>query len=630
MLNTITKYVKTTIVFLAVYGAYTSYVGVQEWLKNPLSFIQPAPPPSMMEKTRITIEDWSQRVLELNWFEWTVISAVVLFCALVYFRGRRTVHSIRGIRQEAMKPGSAFVSGKPLKCQVQIKLPGLLIDSHNGYGFRLGDYLVAPTHVVWEHDEVLLQGPRGKYLITLPDMKKSKGITDVCYTLLPESLWANIGVSTVSIDTSAEQVTIHGQKGTSTGYLRKTNVLGQYSYTGSTVPGMSGSLYASQGKAIAMHMGANAINNLGVSLAMIQVDLHRLQKVFRPESSDEQVYSNTDFTNQGGWQTTQLNGYMDDVYSQSQDEMDRLFEKEREVLAKRTKEIDDYLQSKRSEGTAWADMNEEESCFKSKPKSQARPPPPPRGPFTFDSYKKHSPGQDQIDIPLMDMQILERIKNIEAVLKMKADACLLEAQTQSIINIEERLSHIEIRVDRDQGVKVQKAQHFQCDQCPTTCTTQANLDRHHMASHQVKETKFPCYRCQVVCRTQAKLANHMKAHGSDSYKCPKCFAVHDDPIQSQNHIIACFSSKPVEVPYAPESAHEPIKENVEQSQPAPEVKGMPLSQIAQTTAFLEQRKKSRTNLDPTSRLLVEQIPSTSNTGKVYKSTTELTKKTRKD
>lgn len=168
-----------------------------------------------------------------------------------------------------------------------------------GNGFRYKEYLVMPLHVLFECE--------GQVIIH-PSSCKCSGVCE--YYEVPQSAWVEVATDVVVCNVSLQamgftmldlklksapigpitgpsQVRCHSvrpKQNTSLGFLKSDTSLdfGLVSYSGSTVPGMSGAVYVHGPHVVAMHCGGGAIN-YGMSASYIVRCIEKLQ---RPESYD--------------------------------------------------------------------------------------------------------------------------------------------------------------------------------------------------------------------------------------------------------------------------------------------------------------------------------------------------------
>nr|UGO57120.1 MAG: hypothetical protein 1 [Riboviria sp.] len=218
--------------------------------------------------------------------DWTLLLAVAVLAAvgiwgslcLVTRLGRRAVLRLRGVQLEAMIPGSLFTPAKTPDCQIQILLPGLLTDAHQGYGVRVKSYLVTNKHVVAGHPELVLRGPSGKKILVNPSYAQSRLSEDLVYMHLPESLSAQLGVkaSKGSSTFASNFATCVGPSGASSGRLSRSNIRGKLIFEGSTTPGMSGAPYLIAEVLAGIHQGAAGHSNVGIAVDIIRAEIARL------------------------------------------------------------------------------------------------------------------------------------------------------------------------------------------------------------------------------------------------------------------------------------------------------------------------------------------------------------------
>lgn len=224
---------------------------------------------------------------QLDWLDGIILIAVVVLATVGFklassslaLSARRVIQSWRGVQFEAMRPGSAFTKADIPPNQVQIKIPGLLTDSHQGYGIRVGDYLVTPAHVVQGHREVLLSTAMGKYLVEVNAIR-SRMADDLVYLFIGPNVFSQLGVAVTRFQKNfvASFATCAGEAGMSTGRISKSVLRGKLIYDGSTVPGMSGAAYMIQGATVGVHQGVAGAINLGYSGDLIRVEMRHLTR----------------------------------------------------------------------------------------------------------------------------------------------------------------------------------------------------------------------------------------------------------------------------------------------------------------------------------------------------------------
>lgn len=235
-----------------------------------------------MIKAESPLTKVTETVSEASVYRWEilfVLTTVVLsvFCMrLMSATLLRVALRMRGFRMESIRDGSTFVKGKPPACQVEILDAGIWNDTFVGCGIRVNNYLVVPRHVIEQVERPIIQGVKSKVLkpkVYIP----SEVIGDLAYMYLSIDEWASLGVQAARpsrVDTGTATCT--GRMGTSVGYLRKMPQLGVVSYTGSTVPGMSGAAYMTGTQVCGVHAGDGGSDNVGFSIGAILADLAML------------------------------------------------------------------------------------------------------------------------------------------------------------------------------------------------------------------------------------------------------------------------------------------------------------------------------------------------------------------
>lgn len=243
--------------------------------------LKPRPPPTRTE-------DIIDRVLDIGdsflknpqiqfWLIWgcSITFGVVLSRRILSGTTRRLVWRFRGIQYESMRPGSQFFPKEIPRFQVEIHEAGLLCGTFSGYGVRVNNFLVVPTHVVRGLTEILLVGPKGKLYLTSSPLK-SRQHSDVSYYQISMEQWTRIGVSKApgaKPISALQHVNCCGKEGASSGFLRKSSTKGVLTYTGSTVPGMSGAAYHDGLNWFGMHTGAALEENVGVYAGLIMAEI---------------------------------------------------------------------------------------------------------------------------------------------------------------------------------------------------------------------------------------------------------------------------------------------------------------------------------------------------------------------
>lgn len=215
-----------------------------------------------------------------------VASSMSLLYWLLRPRVVKGIYYLRGIhvvQPEAAVPGSPLRPGTSIPSfMLEVYKPGILIDTFVGYGIRVGEVLVMPMHVfaaACQEDRVLLKG-RNRVSAML-QVIESRKCNDVAYSLLDVNTWSKLGTQRASVLETVERsvpVTIYGREGTAAGYASKSPIPHVLTFSGSTLPGYSGSAYVSNGAAYGMHIGVAMEGNIGVSLQSISHEISSLIK----------------------------------------------------------------------------------------------------------------------------------------------------------------------------------------------------------------------------------------------------------------------------------------------------------------------------------------------------------------
>lgn len=213
-----------------------------------------------------------------------VFAALVFLRLLFYLPVRQMSYRVRGIRYEAMKPGSELLAGvKEPAFQPRIMQPGLFVNSFQGYGIRVGKFLILPRHVYDACDgQVLMRGPKGSYIVSNAPIQ-SRVVRDMVYIPLAEKIFSDCGIPSATLAKRLAKgalVTCIGEQGASSGVIRPLSIMGMLSYTGSTLPGMSGAAYivnSTSRKVQGVHHGVVGDNNVGTSGLIIARELKALE-----------------------------------------------------------------------------------------------------------------------------------------------------------------------------------------------------------------------------------------------------------------------------------------------------------------------------------------------------------------
>lgn len=194
-----------------------------------------------------------------------------------------TMRGVRRITPEAMRMGSTFEVTPIPSFQIAVKEVGVFSNGHVGYGIRVGNIFVVPRHVLyaagWPVKTLAIESAGGREVFLEGRMEESRQF-DLAYFFLTDGQWAMIGARSATLLKKSVQdcrVSCTGFSGKSRGVLRKTNMVGQYSYDGSTKAGYSGAAYyAADLGVVGIHVGVDGESNVGISSALIARELNSL------------------------------------------------------------------------------------------------------------------------------------------------------------------------------------------------------------------------------------------------------------------------------------------------------------------------------------------------------------------
>lgn len=426
------------------------------------------------------LPEWSQ----LDKWDWLLFVAVVVLVAgglygtlaMLARAGRKALLRVRGVQLEAMQPGSFFTPAQIPACQVQVLIPGLLMDMHQGYGTRVQNYLVTNAHVISTYTELILRGPSGKKILITPSFVKSRLSEDLVYVNVGSTVFTQLGAQSAkgfAKNFTAGFATCVGPSGASTGRVSKSSIRGKLIYEGSTVPGMSGAPYLMQGGFVGIHQGASGHSNLGISAEIVRVEMPRLvdtEAIHGPSPPDGKDEKPTEtYTNKfsATWNVEDLDRVAEDRYAND----------------------------------SWADYAEEEDFWTRKLEFEAKAKTAVTafnkinitradGSLIQVPLSQQNPGGGEVLLDLasakdMDYlaslrvgKIVERVESLEKELADLRTALENQAkQEPEQPSTQERKTSL-----------VEPAKRFPCEHCGTICKNELRLERHVQASHTKLES----------------------------------------------------------------------------------------------------------------------------------------------
>lgn len=504
-----------------------------------LDYLSPSATPEVREEKVREVESVilsliaRSRLADLLLFSWIDLSFCVLgvtvaassgYLSLRWlgFFGKRAIQRMRGIQFEAVREGSMFRSGPIPAFQVAFMQAGLLMDKHIGYGIRYGDYLVIPRHVLEEGGEVLqqglLSGPKGKVLASW-SVVQSRALDDLVYCYIDPRIWSQLGASKAKLADKFRpcHAVCSGEQGQTTGRLSKSPISWLITYSGSTVPGMSGAPYVMQGQVQGIHQGNSGRYNMGIAASLI---VFEMKKICLPESSED--------LGQGATARPRFFNTDDN----------RLWQEETmaETLADRWADDDwalgadiDYHRD-----LQWERMRSE----RRQPEQQSR--------VTFDvpaavRLTNQSDGESQQVMSVLTARsagYLDQMQRIDIVRRV-ADLENSVAEHAKILS--DILTRPQADRETDQGAAALPAERREKQSpvvekssentaaripcsfagCGKTFRDDRDLQKHQV-KHDEKKEKFPCPHCAIACRSTDALARHMTVHTKTRYTCSVC------------------------------------------------------------------------------------------------------------
>lgn len=496
---------------------YDNCVGLYSWL----DYFSPDPPEMREEKFRtlrsrvVDIGTSSVPAVSLTTLGWDFIDVVLLLLLVVLVSvalwhssivaansGRRLIYAARGLQYEAMRPGSAFTKAQIPTCQVAISIPGLLMDSHQGYGIRYGDYLITPAHVVERFSEVVLSTPYGKILISVRGVQ-SRLTDDLTYLFVGADVFSRLRV----VAARMPQRFIPGfgacigVSGMSSGRIFKSQLRGRLVFEGSTLPGMSGAAYMMNGAFVGVHQGASGIANLGISCEVIRAELPHLLKgeaVHGPSPGAEGAEKYVPKFQGKSWTFDELSQAAAKRYSQD-DWCD-------------ADVADDFYDQKLVFEKSPSVSNPSSITIKKNDGSVVTVP------ITNQNKEGAERTFDVVPSDLIDYLDELRAMGIHQVcsehrdrldslsrreIEQDGEICVLKNR---VAELERAVADIRSKRQSADKPEVPKMR-FQCGQCPMSCRTDRGLTAHVASSH--KKVSVDCGRCGVTYRTQTTYDHHL-------------------------------------------------------------------------------------------------------------------------
>uniref|UniRef100_A0A0K8SS85 C2H2-type domain-containing protein n=1 Tax=Lygus hesperus TaxID=30085 RepID=A0A0K8SS85_LYGHE len=424
-------------------------------------------------------------VLWIFFFLGVVVSSMYLLYRCVRPRVVKGIYHFRGIhviRPEAVMPGSPLKPGSSIPdYMVEVLQPGILRDTFMGYGMRIDEVLVMPMHVfasACSGDSVTL---KGRTTLNLPlHVIESRRCNDIAYSLLDSMTWSKLGTKKATVLPTVDRsvpVTIFGREGTAAGYATKSVIPHVLNFSGSTLPGYSGSAYVSNGSAYGMHIGVAMDGNIGVSLESIRHEISTLIKGEKRRNPSNMFASNS-YEDLSGLPKSKPKWTSKQAAIDASEE--DLFDQYNEDPASRSKSFEDWLKGE-------ASLTKE----------------------LFDSFNDMSITQLESVINLAKNSVAEK-KAVSKIYKTHGPDSFAkvlqvqeedeEEQTESdvlawcvsqITELRKEVSELKLRMENTGKPKQSQPKAFPCDKCSKSFASKLALVMHKVTKHTEGESAFP-------------------------------------------------------------------------------------------------------------------------------------------
>ncbi|APG75641.1 hypothetical protein [Hubei sobemo-like virus 18] len=471
---------------------------------------------------------------DLEWFVLVVTTTSLAFLTFVFVikRSRKTLMMIRGVRFEAMVEGSDFVKGDIPKYQVAVMKAGLLRDVHVGFGIRVNNFLVVPTHVINEVGNAMILKKKIKIQVSMGQRIISDYVSDLTYLPISNQIWADLGVTKSNLAKEslnlAAMATIVGNGGQTTGLLRKCAIPFFYTYSASTVPGMSGAAYAINNIVHAIHCGVVGENNSAISTVVVNKELSKIMKGEAVGATS--ISSNVDMS----WLPDVENVWNDDLFEDYNDK------KEKRLIAAREKHGDKY----NPPTSGWSAMMDYDDNF-------------------AEQYGESSSGsKSSLNVGKNKSPVKVRItpqNNTDTESEIEVYVHPADAKPTTKSQLEDKISRTENGSLENLHLRIQRLEGevFKIAKCQVCGMWVNQLSKHVKDMHKEKMS-YPCGKCSAICRSKEKLASHMLSH-PERPKCDRCGGFFRREENLVNHRMTClpkvrFNARNEEVVVVGESA----------------------------------------------------------------------------
>lgn len=423
-------------------------------------------------------------LLWLFFFVGIVASSMYLLYRCVRPRVIRGIYHLRGvhiIQPEAAMPGSPMKPGSAIPdYMLKVYKPGILRDTFMGYAIRIDEVLVMPMHVFASScvdDKITLEGRTIQH--TSINVIESRRCNDVAYSLLDSKTWSKLGTKRATVLPTVERsvpVTIFGHAGSAAGYATKSPFPHILNFSGSTLPGYSGSAYVSNGAAYGMHIGVAMEGNIGVSLESIHHEIKTLIKGERKRNPANMFASNS-YEDLSGLPKAKASW----TPKQAAIEVDEedLFEQYNEDPASRSKSFDDWLKGESSlvkelfDSLSDMSITQLESVINLAQNSVAEKK------AVSKVYKTHGPDS------------FAKVLQVQEEEEEQTESDVLAWCVGQISDIRRELFELKERVAETAKPKPAQVKAFPCDKCNKGFVSKLALVMHKVTKHAEGESAFP-------------------------------------------------------------------------------------------------------------------------------------------
>lgn len=424
-------------------------------------------------------------LLWILFFAGMVISSMYLLYRCARPRVIKGIYHLRGvhvIQPEAVMPGSPMKPGASIPdYMLEVYKPGILRDTFMGYAIRIDEVLVMPMHVFASScvdDRITLKGRTIQHLSI--NVIESRKCNDVAYSLLDTKTWSKLGTKRATVLPTVEKsvpVTIFGHAGSAAGYATKSPFPHVLSFSGSTLPGYSGSAYVSNGAAYGMHIGVAMEGNIGVSLESIRHEIMTLIKGER-KRNPANMYASNSYEDLAGLPSQKSKWSPKQAAIDASEE--DLFDQYNEDPSSRSKSFDDWLKGEtlltKELFDSFSDMSitQLESVINLAKNSVAEKK------AVSKVYKTHGPDSFAKVLQVQDDDEVDQ-----------SESDILTWCVEQISDIRREISELKVRLESPSKPKPVQVKAFPCDGCNKSFASKLALVMHKVTKHTEGESAYP-------------------------------------------------------------------------------------------------------------------------------------------